>query len=473
MHRRNLLRRYLQNLVRHFFSHPSIGIDDPAAAERAAQLTVILAMEVFLAAVSLVLHVIFGEPESYLERLQLLVVFLVAGLITLKLARTKHYLKVSFCMIGGLLALMLFRINGKLMASQLNSLYLDMATLGCTAMLGTLVLPPWSALITALVAGGVLIVEMSLTAGRLSKDLWAGVLLYFSCALFTITGAYTREYFLKKMVQAKRVAEEQYRSRVRLQAELAQKEAEKQVVQKISEMKTRFVSQVSHEIRTPLHAILSFARFGVSKGTKVSAEKVTEYFSEIQASGQNLLQLLGDILDLSKIESGKMHYEFADADFKALCTRSVKEFRLAAQERNLTLDCPPVLPSVYLKIDDTRISQVLKNLISNALKYSQEGTMVSLRWAVQKTDWSKNPCLVFSILNKGTLPLNTQNSPAAELFSPFTQFGSDSHLNINLGTGLGLTICKEIIEAHAGRIWATASDDQKTVGFHFAIPQHT
>ena len=138
--------------------------------------------------------------------------------------------------------------------------------------------------------------------------------------------------------------------------------------------KSAFLANMSHELRTPLHGILSFARFGLKKVTTAKPEKLLSYFQQIEGSGELLLSLLNDLLDLAKLESGKMNFVFQETQLKPLVRLVADEFQPRIAERQLSIACHLPEEPILTVLDTARFQQVLRNLFSNAMKFSPEGS---------------------------------------------------------------------------------------------------
>ena len=207
--------------------------------------------------------------------------------------------------------------------------------------------------------------------------------------------------------------------------------------------KSEFLANMSHELRTPLHGILSFAGFGIRRHESTTAEKLLEYFLRIRESGETLLFLLNDLLDLAKLEAGKLAFEFEPTDVPALVDSVVSEFRSQAQEKDLVIAwAAPQFPETA-SLCQQRIKQVIRNLISNAIKFSPQGGAVTTTLEHTGTEWS------FRVEDEGP------GIPVDELEAIFGKFVQSSETKTSAGgTGLGLAICREILAGHGGRIWA-------------------
>jgi signal transduction histidine kinase len=228
--------------------------------------------------------------------------------------------------------------------------------------------------------------------------------------------------------------------------------------EKANRAKSEFLANMSHELRTPMHGILSFARFGQQKFETASKEKIKSYFDEISESGNRLMNLLNDILDLSKLEAGKFVYDFAKHNLREVAESVIKEMSAHAHDKSIRLEIEsPTIVVGYF--DSDRIHQVIQNLVSNAIKFSRKDSTVKIVASENSDD------LILSVTNSGTGIAET------ELKTIFDKFVQSSRTKTAAGgTGLGLSICKEIIEQHGGEIWAVSQIDLETT-FTFRIPR--
>ena len=226
-----------------------------------------------------------------------------------------------------------------------------------------------------------------------------------------------------------------------------------------SQHKSEFLANMSHELRTPLNAVIGFSEVLLQRMFGDLNDKQDEYLKDIYASGQHLLSLINDILDLSKIEAGRM--ELAPAPFhlpSALenALTLVKE-RAGRHGIILQLDIDPRLGEVLG--DERKVKQVLLNLLSNAVKFTPDGGRISLR--AGRTDGM----VEIAVTDTGIgIALEDQ----AAIFEEFRQVGSDETRKQE-GTGLGLTLAKKFVELHGGRIW-TESELGRGSTFTFTLP---
>jgi signal transduction histidine kinase len=228
---------------------------------------------------------------------------------------------------------------------------------------------------------------------------------------------------------------------------------QKEAAEQANRAKSVFLANMSHELRTPMHGILSFSRFGMQGAKAEANETLGSHFQEIFESGSRLMQLLDDLLDLAKLEAGKMSYAMGPADFVEQCERIFLEQEAFAKERHLNFALVKPSAEMIVVMDSTRIGQVLRNLLTNAIKFSDPKTTITVEVA-EKDQW-----LECKISNKG------KGIPSSELLTIFDKFVQSSKTRTGAGgTGLGLAICREIIVSHQGQIWA---ESESTGWTHF------
>jgi len=248
-----------------------------------------------------------------------------------------------------------------------------------------------------------------------------------------------------------------------LENEVAERREAEHAAEKASIMKTEFLENMSHEMRTPLHGLLSYAKFGQDRFKDVPREKLKDYFDTITVSGSRLLVLVNDLLDLAKLDSGKMQYTFQKFDISNAISRVSLELQGLTEERQLTILQTPATP-VMAVFDRTAIVQVLHNLLANAIKFSPAGATIFI--TCQETLIDDQPSLCIKVQDEGIgIPTNEQEL----IFDKFVQ-SSKTKTGAG-GTGLGLSICRKIVEDHDGRIWAETSPTGGAV-FSFTLPKN-
>lgn len=261
------------------------------------------------------------------------------------------------------------------------------------------------------------------------------------------------------ITERKQFEDELHRHRHQLQELVKSRTAEllqaKSRAENASAAKSSFVSSMSHELRTPLHAILSFARLGADRVTEVQPERLRDYFNRINQSGERLLLLLNDLLDLSKLEAGRMDLALQHVQLHRVVREALLEFEAAIASKHLQIESSLDLRSTVLG-DPMRLGQVVRNLLSNAIKHSPDNGQLRLHISATTlhahpgSDNLPNlPAIQLRIADQGI------GIPPEELESIFDTFVQASHTTHSSGSsGLGLAICREIIQAHGGLIYA-------------------
>ena len=246
-------------------------------------------------------------------------------------------------------------------------------------------------------------------------------------------------------------------------------EAQRMKAEKANRAKSQFLANMSHELRTPMHAILGFSSLGASKIGTVTDEKISGYFSRINKSGQHLLAMLNDLLDLSKLEAGRMVFKFSENDLWITIDQVVKELTPLIYARSLTIDIEPVQFKMSMIYDNEKIAQVVRNLLSNAIKFTPDGMKVMIYFEEAKLysnkDHVEKDAISVSIQDQGA------GIPEDELELVFDEFVQSSKTESGTrGTGLGLSISREIIARHGGVIKACNSIGDGGAIFTFTLP---
>lgn len=219
--------------------------------------------------------------------------------------------------------------------------------------------------------------------------------------------------------------------------------AAKQKAEEANQAKTEFLAKMSHELRTPMHAMLSYSRLGLNKCEDIES-KIFKYFKNINSSGERLLSLLNNLLDLSKLEAGKVDYKFESNDIMECLNQVHAELNSLLTEKGLKVEMINNLTSTKLEFDKFAIIQVLINILSNAIKFSPSGGVITIRLIEDEKG-----AIVVAIEDQG------EGIPDDELDLIFDKFTQSSNINYAVGgTGLGLSIAQNIVNAHHGKIWA-------------------
>jgi PAS domain S-box-containing protein len=217
--------------------------------------------------------------------------------------------------------------------------------------------------------------------------------------------------------------------------------------------KSEFLANMSHELRTPLNAIMGFAQILRDRWTDPEHAKVSEYSSDILLSAQHLYGLISEILDYSKIDSGTVQLVEGPIDVNALCSHCVHMISERANRAGLKLKLNLAENLPALQADERRITQVLLNLATNAVKFTPAGGTVTIG-----ADVENSGNLVVSVADSG---IGISEKDLERVFEPFVQVNRSAHPNQE-GAGLGLAICKNLIELHQGRIEVSSKPQRGT-----------
>ncbi len=226
-----------------------------------------------------------------------------------------------------------------------------------------------------------------------------------------------------------------------------------------SRHKSEFLASMSHELRTPLNAVLGFSEVLLERMFGEINERQEEYLRDIHGSGQHLLELLNEILDLSKIEAGRMELEYSSFELRSLLEDAGSMLRQRAVAQGITLSVVVADDVGLIHSDELRLKQVVLNLMTNAVKFTGDGGSVAVRAARQGTE------IDVTVTDTG---IGVSESDRERIFESFQQGGRGS--SREEGTGLGLTLSRRIVELLGGRMWL---ESEVGVGstFGFSLPE--
>ena len=229
-------------------------------------------------------------------------------------------------------------------------------------------------------------------------------------------------------------------------------------VERVNRLKDEFLASMSHELRTPLNSIIGFSDLLAEQGAANFSPKQKRFLGHIQQGSRHLLELINDILDLSKIEAGHLELKYEDFEVSQAVAEVVATVRPIATAKNIQFDST-VAGDLFLYADRLRFKQVLYNLLSNAIKFTPAGGRVSIEGSEERR------AVRFRVLDTGIgIPTGEQEA----IFESFHQVGTTTK-GVREGTGLGLAITKRLIEQHGGSIWVD-SELGKGSRFFFTLP---
>jgi signal transduction histidine kinase/DNA-binding response OmpR family regulator len=226
-----------------------------------------------------------------------------------------------------------------------------------------------------------------------------------------------------------------------------------------SRHKSEFLAQMSHELRTPLNAIIGFSEILLDRLFGELTEKQAAYLEDILGAGRHLLSLINDVLDVAKVEAGRMDLELTDVDVESLLDDALVLVReqAARREQTIGLDVQPRLPLVHA--DERRIKQVVANLLSNAVKFTGEGGRIVASARVV------SDAVHISIADTG---IGIDPNDRETIFDAFSQVKGGPEPKPE-GTGLGLTLSRQIVALHGGSLWVESRLGQGST-FTFSLP---
>ena len=226
-----------------------------------------------------------------------------------------------------------------------------------------------------------------------------------------------------------------------------------------SRHKSEFLANMSHELRTPLNAVIGFSEVLQMRMFGALNEKQAEYVDDIAHSGRHLLSLINDILDLAKIEAGRVELEPAMFDLTVAIDNAILLTRERAVRRGLRLECNVAPDLGIIDADERKVKQILINLLSNAVKFTPEGGTITV-------GATRGPADVTLVVQDTGIGIADDDQ--ALVFEEFRQVGND-YTRKQEGTGLGLALARRFVELHGGRIWVESALGRGSA-FSFTLP---
>jgi len=231
-------------------------------------------------------------------------------------------------------------------------------------------------------------------------------------------------------------------------------------LKKLDAAKSEFISIASHQLRTPLTVIKGYISMMLEGNFGALTKPETESLEKVFLSNERLIQLVENLLNVSRIESGRLQFDFKQIDLNNMVASVVEELSGNAKKKNLILQYkPPAEPLPKFKLDEEKIRQVVMNLIDNGLKYTKQGSITIKLELV-------NNKVKFSVADSG---MGIRPEDMGNLFKKFSR-GTGTSLIHTEGTGLGLYVARMMVEAHHGKIWAESDGEGKGSRFCFELP---
>lgn len=252
-------------------------------------------------------------------------------------------------------------------------------------------------------------------------------------------------------------------------------------LEKLERVKSEFISIVSHELRTPLTPIKNALSILSSGRCGTLGENAVKFVDMAKRNVENLTSIINDILDINKIEAGKMDFNYKTMNIHSVIENVKTNFDCVAKEHEITFttDEQEALPDIYA--DSQRLGQVLTNLVSNAIKFTPKGKSITIKSELKNSNdivtnshfeneikQLNGDYIVVSVIDEG---IGIKSENLLKAFDKFTQIENSLSRKVG-GTGLGLPIAKQLIKAHKGTIWCD-SEEEKGSSFHFALPVET
>jgi signal transduction histidine kinase len=262
-----------------------------------------------------------------------------------------------------------------------------------------------------------------------------------------------------------RTAELQREIEVRREAE-EKALSEQRSAEKANKAKSDFLANMSHELRTPLNHIIGFIELVNDPRVGTLSDVQKEYLTDALGSGQHLLSLINDVLDLAKVESGKMSIKTSVFDPRAMLESNIRSLEGQAIQKSISVNLECVEIPETITADEQKLTQVMFNLLSNALKFTPSGGRITVRSSVVESSKQAMHSLRIDVTDTG---IGIEKENLQRVFRPFEQVDGD-RIRVIAGTGLGLALSQRLIDLHGGEIWAESPGPDLGTTFSFTIP---
>jgi len=359
-------------------------------------------------------------------------------------SRTQHYKFGAYLVI----LVPIFAIAAISFTSQTPTLTSATIYLTLSIILSSLLLDARTTVVTGIIISVFLIIDHTRPANSEDRLWWAILMFMVLATSILAVVSNIRDAYMRSLETARK----------QLQDQIVVIDQARERAEQSDQVKSAFLASMSHELRTPLNAVINFTRFVIDGDTGPVTEQQTELLTEVVGSAKHLLNLINDVLDMSKIEAGSLNLFIEDdVNMTSLVNSAVTTGRglLIGKSTQLQANIPENLP--LIRADRQRILQILLNIISNACKFTDEGSVnVQVR---QQADE-----VLISISDTGP---GIAKEDQAMVFEAFKQ--TKTGLRQGGGTGLGMPIAKNLAEAHGGRLWLE-SEQGKGATFHVALP---
>jgi signal transduction histidine kinase len=230
--------------------------------------------------------------------------------------------------------------------------------------------------------------------------------------------------------------------------------------------KSEFLANMSHELRTPLNHILGFTELVVDSTAGPVTSMQREYLEDVLSSGRHLLSLINDILDISKVEAGRLELEAAPVAVKGLLEASLRMVTEKAAKHGIELSLDAAQAPQAITADERKVKQVLFNLLSNAVKYTPDGGRVRVSVTCLPPGDGTRAMMEVTVADTG---IGISAADRERLFTPYAR-GGGSVVGGNEGTGLGLALSRRLVELHGGRVWVESDGPGRGSTFRFVLP---